>query len=218
VLSLLPGTDRNENSCEPVEKETDRYAPFVALVNAILKKTEDLHKHKHLKNYTFLTASLKLLAHRNADKPIFGHYDDAKTKIIPDVVLTSLSAALRVFGDSMTNWTFTAANETPQLNFVWLDVLGSVEFKLQAHELPPPPKQYTPEGCTDIPVVMDYAAETLPTSPNTAHRPKRSQPSKGPVTPLSTSSHRMSFLRLRAQMLTSCSYDEPEQSQYRPCV
>ena len=187
----------------------------MVLVNKILQKTKNLHKL--LENYTFLTASLDLLAHRNADKPIFGHYDDAKTNIIPDVVFTSLSAAHRVSGVNPASWTFTVAEEAPQFNFVWPDVLGVVEFKLQVYELLSPPKKYTSEGYADIPAVMDYAAETL-LSPVTAHRPKRSQPSKGPVTPLSTSSHRMSFLRLRAQMLTSCSYDEPEQSQYRPCV
>ncbi|KAJ6493538.1 hypothetical protein C8R47DRAFT_1213824 [Mycena vitilis] len=54
--------------------------------------------------------------------------------------------------------------ETPKHNFTWLDPLSSVEFKLQEHELPAPPEQYTSQASPDIGIVVDHMAETLPTS------------------------------------------------------
>ncbi|KAJ7109906.1 hypothetical protein C8R44DRAFT_743248 [Mycena epipterygia] len=184
--------------CANQDSEIDRYRPFILLVNAILAETEKLaEKSGNLDKYKFRSPALGLLAHRNAAKPIYGYYDDTETEIIPDVLFTSLAAALRASEDIFTTWaeysTSEAVLKAPHRNFIWPDALVSVEFKLQDHELPPPPKQYTSEGSPDIPAVADHMLETLPTSSAAvlAPRPNRPQTSKSPVTTPDTSTHRM---------------------------
>ncbi|KAJ7496842.1 hypothetical protein FB451DRAFT_205027 [Mycena latifolia] len=191
-----------EDYCADAGLEIERYRPFITLVNKILAETGKLvDEPGQLKKYCFRRPLLGLLAHQNAAKPIYGHYDDSRTQIIPDVLFTSLASALRVSDNVFTSWdefsTSPAVLETPHHNFTWLDALGSVEFKLQAHELPAPPEQYTSEGSLDIPPIADYTLETLPISFSEIlpPRPKRSPSSKSPVTTPGTSTHGMTSRR-----------------------
>ncbi|KAJ7682962.1 hypothetical protein B0H17DRAFT_45433 [Mycena rosella] len=114
-----------DDYCAEVDQEIERCIPFVRLINAILAETEKfVEQPGQLAKYCFRRPSLGLLAHRNTAKPINVHYNNGKTKIIPNVLFTSLAAAFRVSDEILTSWAkYTGnskrggpGNSTPQFH------------------------------------------------------------------------------------------------------
>ncbi|CAL1716200.1 unnamed protein product [Somion occarium] len=168
--------------CEVAGGETARYAPFTNACNralSLLKEVDVPHLGKG--------SPFEILFQRNDPNVLDGVHGDLKSKRKPDIIITSLACARRIWGEG-TNIEWNAAiehcHEKP-IDLQWHDVLCSWEFKRTKKVISLPSSKYGTKLCRNISCVNDVGTMDPPTKPDVpSPQPKPNQAPRTEEPPL----------------------------------
>ncbi|CAL1714800.1 unnamed protein product [Somion occarium] len=149
--------------CEVEGAETARYEPFTNACNRALSLLEEVDVPHLGKGSPF-----KILFHRNDPNVLDGFHGTLNSKRKPDIVVTTLACARRIWGKGRNiQWktAITHCHKKPK-DLQWHDVLSAWEFKRTKKAISLPTRKYGPNLCRNIACVNDVGTMEPPTKPD----------------------------------------------------
>ncbi|CAL1715800.1 unnamed protein product [Somion occarium] len=191
-----------QSYCEVEGGETARYAPFTNACNRALSLLEDVDVPHLGKGSPF-----KILFQRNDPNVLDGVHGNLKSKRKPDIIITSLACARRIWGEGRNirwNTAISHCHEKP-VDLQWHDVLCSWEFKRTKKVISLPSRKYGTKLCRNISCVNDVGTMDPPTKPDVpSPKPNPDQPLRTEEPPLVQLASYAAEMLCRAPAVNHC--------------